>query len=345
VNAPRDGVLRAAVVGVGHLGRHHARIYATMPGVKLVAIVDGDAERARDAAERHGARAFASIDELFASGVGVDLASVVVPTKHHHAVATPFLERKVAVLVEKPMTATLDEARDLTRRARELGVCLQVGHVERFHPALRAALKLGVDPRFVESHRLAPFSFRSTDVGVVLDLMIHDLDIVLHLVRSPLKEVRAVGGTLLTGTEDIASARLEFENGAVANLTASRVSLNPMRRTRVFSRDFFLTLDFQKKYAFVARKKEGFEQLLARKWMLIASTPPEKLKEIAPVAFRDLLEIQELTLDDEEPLQAELASFVQAVRSGSPPEVSAEEGMRALEAAEAVLREVRSHRW
>jgi len=179
----------------------------------------------------------------------------------------------------------------------------------------------------------------------VLDLMIHDLDIVLHLVRAPLKEVRAVGGGLLTKSEDIASARLEFEDGAVANLTASRVSLNPMRRTRVFSRDFFLSLDFQKKYAFIARKAEHFDQKLAQKWMLIAATPPEKLKEIAPTAFRDLLDIEELTLDDEEPLQAELASFVNAVRTGSPPEVSADDAMRALEAAEAVLAEIRRRPW
>jgi predicted dehydrogenase len=337
--------LEAAVVGVGHLGRHHARIYAGMPGVRLAAVVDADRARAEEMAAKHGARAFGDVAELLASGTRVDLASVVVPTKLHFAVATAFLERRVPVLVEKPMTATLDEARALTKAAKERGVCLQVGHVERFHPALRAAQKLAIEPRFIESHRLAPFSFRSTDVGVVLDLMIHDLDIVLHLVRSPIKEVRAVGGSLLTKTEDIASARIEFEDGAVANLTASRVSLNPMRRTRVFSRGFFLSLDFGKKYAFIARKADDFEQRLAQKWMLIAATPPEKLKEIAPTAFRDLIEIQELTLDDEEPLQAELASFVNAVRTGSPPEVSADDAMRALEAAEAVLADIRRRRW
>jgi len=339
--------LQAAVVGIGHLGRHHARIYAGMPQdeVKLAAVVDADRPRAEEAAARHGARAFADVAELLGSGIQVDLASIVVPTRFHHDVAMQFLERDVPVLVEKPMTSTIEEARALTRVATERGVCLQVGHVERFHPALRAARKLKIEPRFIESHRLAPFSFRSADVGVVLDLMIHDLDIVLDLVRAPLKEVRAVGGGLLTSAEDIASARLEFEDGAVANLTASRVSLNPMRRTRVFSRDFFLSLDFGKKYAFIARKAENFDQKLAQKWMLIAATPPEKLKEIAPTAFRDLLEIQELTLDDEEPLQAELASFVNAVRTKTPPEVSAEEGMRAIEAAEAVLAEIRRRRW
>jgi len=340
-----SALLDAVVVGAGHLGRHHARIYAAMPGVRLSAVVDVDPRRAEETASRHGARAFTDLQQLFAGGARPGLASVAVPTRDHLEVATALIERGVPVLVEKPMTATLAEARALARTARERGVCLQVGHVERFHPALRAAKRLKLEPRFIESHRLAPFSFRSADVGVVLDLMIHDLDIVLHLVRAPLREVRAVGGAILTPTEDVASARLEFEDGAVANLTASRVSLNPMRRMRVFSHDFFLSLDFGKKYAFVARKAPGFAGRLAEKWSLIAATPPERLKEIAPTAFRDLLEIEELSLDDEEPLQAELASFVHAVRTRGEPEVSADDAMRALEAAEAVLAEVRRRPW
>jgi len=336
--------LRAAVVGAGHVGRQHARIYAGMAagGVELAAVVDPDLARATEVAGRHGGRALESCEQLDAD---LDLASVCVPTRLHREVAAPLIERGVAVLVEKPLAARLDEARALAALARTRGVCLQVGHVERFNPALRAARRLALEPRFIEAHRLAPFSFRSADVGVVHDLMIHDLDIVLHLIRSPLREVRAVGGALLSPHEDIASARLEFEDGAVANLTASRVSLAPMRRTRVFSRDVFLSLDFGKKYAFIARKAEHFDQKLAQKWMLIAATPPEKLKEIAPTAFRDLIEIEELTLDDEEPLQAELASFVHAVRTGSPPEVSADDAMRALEAAEAVLAEIRRRPW
>jgi predicted dehydrogenase len=336
--------LRAAVVGAGHVGRQHARIYAGMAqdGVELAAVVDLDLARAREVAGRHGGRAFESCGQLDAD---VDLASVCVPTRLHREVAAPLIERGVAVLVEKPLAAALDEARALAALARARGVCLQVGHVERFNPALRAARRLSLEPRFIEAHRLAPFSFRSADVGVVHDLMIHDLDIVLHLIPSPLKEVRAVGGSLLSKSEDIASARLEFEDGAVANLTASRVSLNPMRRTRVFSRDFFLSLDFGKKYAFIARKAPDFELKLMQKWRIIAATPPEKLKEIAPTAFRDLIEIEELTLDDEEPLKAELASFVRAVRTKTPPEVPADAALRALEAAEEVLREIRLRRW
>jgi predicted dehydrogenase len=249
------------------------------------------------------------------------------------------------VLVESPLAAALAEARALAALARARGVCLQVGHVERFNPALRAARRLSLEPRFIEAHRLAPFSFRSADVGVVHDLMIHDLDIVLHLIRSPLREVRAVGGALLSPHEDIASARLEFEDGAVANLTASRVSLAPMRRTRVFSRDVFLSLDFGKKHAFLARRPRDFDARLAEQWARIAATPDEELPRIAATAFRGLIEFEELTLDDEEPLQAELASFVHAVRTGSPPEVSADEALRALEAAAVVLDQIQSRPW
>jgi len=336
--------LRAAVVGAGHVGRQHARIYAGMAagGVELAAVVDPDLARATEVAGRHGGRALESCEQLDAD---LDLASVCVPTRLHREVAAPLIERGVAVLVEKPLAARLDEARALAALARTRGVCLQVGHVERFNPALRAARRLALEPRFIEAHRLAPFSFRSADVGVVHDLMIHDLDIVLHLIRSPLREVRAVGGALLSPHEDIASARLEFEDGAVANLTASRVSLAPMRRTRVFSRDVFLSLDFGKKYAFLARRPRDFDARLAKQWARIAATPDEELPLIAATAFRGLIEFEELELDDEEPLQAELASFVRAVRTGSPPEVSADEALRALEAAEAVLEQIRSRPW
>ena len=243
------------------------------------------------------------------------------------------------------MTATLGQARSLAALARARGVCLQVGHVERFNPALRAARRFAIEPRFIEAHRLAPFSFRSTDVGVVHDLMIHDLDIVLHLIRSPLKEVRAVGGALLSPHEDIASARLEFADGAVANLTASRVSLAPMRRTRVFSRDVFLRSTSEEvrlprppaaRLRRAARREVG---LIARR------RPGELPPAVAATAFRDLIEVEELALDDEEPLQAELESFVRAVRTGSAPEVSADEALRALEAADAVLEQIRSRRW
>lgn len=335
--------LRAAVIGVGHLGQHHARVYAEMEGVELVAVVDQSGDRAREVAMRHGARGLASYEGLEEE---VDLLSVATPTVTHHAVAGHFLDRGVAVLVEKPMTANLEDARDLVARAEKSGTCLQVGHIERFHPALRAAVQERLEPRFIEAHRLAPFSFRSADIGVVLDLMIHDIDLVLHLVRSPLQSVHAVGGGLLSPSgEDIASARLEFEDGAVANLTASRISLKTMRRMRLFSRDFYLTLDFDKKYAFQARKTEEFEEKLRGKWELLAQADAQELPLLAATAFRDLIQIKELDLDNREPLKAELTSFVEAVRTRGTPEVPGTAALQAMEAAHRILEAIGKRRW
>lgn len=334
--------VRAAVVGVGHLGQHHARIYAEMDGVELVGVSDVDRERANSIAARFGARVVEDFREL---GSDIDVVSIAVPTVNHFKVASWFLERKIPVLVEKPICATVAEARRLTELAEKQGVCLQVGHVERFQPVFRAGKQLDLHPRFIEAHRLAPFSFRSTDIGVVLDLMIHDLDIVLHLVGAPIRAVHANGGALLSQAEDIASARLEFENGAVANLTASRVSLNTMRKMRVFSPQVFLSLDFDKKYAFSAKKAAGFDEKLSEKWEALSNTPPDQIAGMAAIAFRDLIEIKELRLDEQEPLQAELSSFVDAVTSGRTPEVPGEEALLALEAAELVLREIGRDPW
>ena len=335
--------VRAAVVGVGHLGRHHARIYSELEGVELVAIVDHDQERAHKLAGQFGGQVFGSHEAL--ADLELDCVSVAVPTVHHYEVASWFLKRHVAALVEKPITPTVEQARKLTALAKETGACLQVGHVERFHPALRATRSLELEPRFIEAHRLAPFSFRSTDVGVVLDLMIHDLDLVLHLVRAPIVAVHANGGSVLSAAEDIASARIEFEGGAVANLTASRVSLNRMRRMRVFSPRFFLTLDFDKKAAFLARKTGDFDDKFDAVRDMLSTTSPDQMGLVAATAFRDLVEIENLPLDEAEPLKAEIASFVDSVRSGTPPEVPGEEALRALEAAEMVLEKIRAQPW
>ena len=313
-----------------------------MDDVELVAVVDADEERAQSIALSHGCRA---LTEHAALRGEVDLVSVATPTVSHFEVTSDFLNNRVAVLVEKPMTATVEDARSLTALATESGTCLQVGHIERFHPVLRAAKQQRLDPRFIESHRLAPFSFRSSDIGVVLDLMIHDLDIVLHLMHSPLKEVHAVGGSLLSPSEDIASARLEFEDGAVANLTASRVSLKTMRKMRMFSGDFYLSLDFDGKYAFQARKTEEFAKKLAGKWEMLEGASAEELPMLAGAAFRDLIEIHELDLDNREPLKAELASFVHAVKTGTRPEVAAVDALAAMEAAQRVLDDIRRRRW
>ncbi|HZM00213.1 MAG TPA: Gfo/Idh/MocA family oxidoreductase, partial [Planctomycetota bacterium] len=300
--------LRVAVVGVGHLGRHHARLMAEVPGAELVAVVDSRLEQARAVAGPLDVLALASADELPADVAAV---SVAVPTSAHHAVACPLLERGMHVLVEKPMAATLEQARGMAALARDRGLVLQVGHVERFNPALSVVRELGVKPRFIEANRLAPFTYRALDTSVVMDLMIHDIDIVLELAGSPLKRLEAVGSHVLGRLPDIANARLTFENGCVANITASRVSFEPLRRTKVFADDAFLSLDFANRRAFVVRMAEGFDK---------GSLGPEAAARFPPKgSFKEfvqqgLLNLREIDMEETNPLLSELTAFVAAVR-------------------------------
>lgn len=320
--------LRVGVVGVGHLGSRHADIYRRLPGVELVATADVDPKR--------GAT-FASHRDLLER---VDAVSVAVPTVHHYAVAKDFLSRGIPTLVEKPLAKTLDEAEALTKLAREKGAILQVGHVERFNPAVTAIQDVIRRPRFVECHRLGQFSFRSTDIDVVLDLMIHDIDIVLHLVDAPLRRVDAVGVSLLFGSEDLANARLEFENGCVANVTASRISVAPMRKIRVFSEDSYVSLDLMERSARIYRKTEALQAALAKIGPVAVPTP-EMLASL-PKEFYD---IREVRYEDAQPLEEELKHFVAAARDKRESAVPGEHGVRAMKVAEQVLKEVRGHTW
>lgn len=334
--------LRVAVVGVGHLGKVHARIFHGMDDVELVAVVDADGGRAQDLASELGCAALSDACEL---PRGLDAASVVVPTRAHAAVAVPLLERGVPLLVEKPLAATLEEADAILAAARAGGAALAVGHVERFQPGLRRVREMGIRPRFIECHRLAPFGLRGTDVGVVHDLMIHDLDLVLDLVGAPVESFDAAGGSILTASEDVASVRLVFENGARANVTASRASLKPLRRFRLFSAESYVSLDFTENYGLVVKKGPAWESRRAE----LAGLDPAALASFA--AGRGwtedgLLEIAELELSGEtRPLQAELASFVDSVRSGRPPEVGGEDGRRALELADRIASSIREQAW
>src|SRR6185436_12959631 len=223
--------MKTAVIGVGHLGKHHARLYAELPGVELVGVVDLQPARAAEIAQSHGTQTFADYRELFGK---VDAVSLAVPTTDHARIGADLLEHGIDILVEKPIASTLDEARLLIDTAARQGRILQTGHVERFNPVVTAAIEVATTPQFFEIHRLAVFTPRSLDIDVVLDLMIHDLDIVLRLVKSPVAEVRAVGIPVLSRKADIANARVEFENGCVANLTASRVSFEKTRKLRFF---------------------------------------------------------------------------------------------------------------
>jgi predicted dehydrogenase len=300
--------VRVGVVGVGALGQHHARVYANLPGATLAGVYDVNPARAAEVAARHGVPAFPDLRELTAA---VDAISVAVPTVDHHRVARALLDAGKDVLVEKPMTARLEDAEDLIGLAGKKGAILQVGHIERFNPAVEALRKAALQPRFIEVHRLSPFSPRSLDVDVVLDLMIHDLDIVLCLDGSGAVQVDAVGVPVLTPKVDIANVRLRFASGLIANLTASRVSADKVRKFRVFSPKTYISVDFAARSAQVYRLVQG-----------------ENGPEIAA---------ERTAAPDEEPLQRQLAAFVAAVGARTTPAVTGADGLRALSLAHTIL--------
>jgi predicted dehydrogenase len=305
--------LRAAVVGCGHFGRHHADKYAASPDARLVAVVDRDPDAARGLAERLGVLALTRADELIGR---VDVASVAVPTSEHYAVASCLLEGGVDVLLEKPIAATLDEADALIALAARHGRVLQVGHLERFNAAVLALDDVLDRPLFVESHRVAPFSPRGTDVDVVLDLMIHDIDLIQLLVGTPLVAVDAVGVPVLSAHDDIANARLQLE-GCVVNVTASRVSFKSERRMRLFQRDAYISIDFSAGNATIARKDP-------------ASTGP-----IPGIA------LEQRSIGANDALLLEIEAFLAAARRERPVAVSGEDGRRALDTALRITRALR----
>jgi predicted dehydrogenase len=306
--------IRTAVIGVGYLGRFHAQKYAALPASELVGVVDAQ-ERSRSAvAAELGVPAFADHRELLGK---VEAVSVVTHTPSHFAIAADFLRAGAHVLVEKPMTETVEQARELIALAAQHGRVLQVGHLERFNAAVVAAEPYLKAPRVLECQRLAPFKERGTDVNVVLDLMIHDIDLIQSIVKSDLVSVDAVGTPVFSGQIDIANARLRFANGCVANATASRVSLKTERKLRVFQDDAYLSMDLQQKILTVIRKK-----------------PPEAEAGPLPVL------IEEQNLDQGDALKAEIESFLQCVQDGRAPVVSGEDGLRALETALRVTEQV-----
>jgi predicted dehydrogenase len=322
-------------VGVGHFGRNHARVYASMPDVKLVAVADTDAGRCRAIAEQYGARPVASHRDVGE----VDAVSVAVPTSRHAEVACWFLERGVPVLVEKPLADTVEAAERIVRTAHENGTFVGVGHVERFNPVVQAATHLGIRPIFIECHRLNPFSFRSTDVGVVLDLMIHDLDVILHFVASKVERVDAVGIAILSKYEDIANARLTFANGAVANVTASRVAVNTMRKIRVFSPDSYISLDYGRREGVIYRKSPKLTLDVVQR----ITERPETLTDLrgSESIFGELLHQETIPLPDHDPLEMELQDFVESARAGRRPAVTGDHGLEVVKIADAILDAIR----
>jgi len=326
-----------AVVGTGHMGRHHVRVYHEMPETQLVGIVDLDLKRAQELADTYQTQAYDSIEPLLGK---VQAVSVAVPTMAHLQVARPFIETGAAVLIEKPLAPDSETGRLLHRLAREHNALLQVGHTERFNPVVRALHRMEVAPKFIETHRISPFTFRSADIGVVMDMMIHDIDVVLSLVRAKPVQVEAVGVRVLARHEDVANAWVTFDNGCVANLTASRLALKTERKIRVFSEEAYLSLDYQKKNGIAVKKDANLDLL-----KLAREHDAKDLSQLAGVDFSQMVKVEPLQVDDVEPLRAELQSFITALQSGRPPEVSAEDGVAAIELAEQIVAALKRHQW
>jgi predicted dehydrogenase len=299
-NMSEDLKIRCGVVGTGYLGQHHARIYAALEECELVGIVESDDARAAEMCATHQCQRFDSLEAL---AEACDAVSVVVPTDQHRNVAVPLLNGGCHLLIEKPLCTSLEEAEDILSAAKAAGRIVQVGHIEHYNPVMAYLENAVTKPQFITADRLAPFNPRGTEVGVVLDLMIHDLGVILALVRSPVKQVDAVGVNVLSSSEDIANARITFENGCVANINTSRVSMKKVREIRVFQPANYLSLDFMNQTGHFLRK-EG----------------PELVRE-------------EIPIEKDEPLKLELASFLQVVRDAGQPKVGAELGKSALELA------------
>jgi predicted dehydrogenase len=337
-----DKTIRVAVIGAGAFGKNHARVYHDLQSageaVELVGIVDTNSTRASTLATQFGTKAFASLDELLEGGT-VDAASVAVPTTLHLPVARSAMQAGLDVLIEKPIAASLAEADELVSTAKETGSVAQVGHLERFNPAVRATYPLITHPMFFEVHRLSVFGPRALDVDVVLDLMIHDLDIVLSFVDSPIREIRAVGLPILSPKVDIANVRVEFESGCVANLTASRVSTERVRKLRFFQPRQYISVDYTRQdlLVFSVSEQAGVEALAKMQAM-----PGGPLSGAAILAGAGI-NISKPQVNPEEPLKAELQSFLNAVRTRTKPVVSLEEGRAALRVALEVLQHIEEH--
>jgi len=327
-----------AVIGVGHLGKEHARILHGLPQVELVGVVDANAEQAQLIAERLGTRAYTDYRPLLGS---IDAATIVVPTVHHHAVATDFLCRGIHVLVEKPLASTAAQADDLVEIARQSGAVLQVGHIERFNPVFEQLARLPLQPKYIHCERLAPYTGRSTDIGVVLDMMIHDIDLVLSLVRSEVVSIDAFGVSVFGGHEDVVDARLHFANGCVASVNASRANPVLVRRMHVWGPEGSATLDFSKRKVNLVQpttqlRKHGLD--------------PMKLEPAARLRLRDeffgkYFESVELDCTGGDQLTAELTDFIACVKTGRTPRVTGDAARAAIVLADQILAKVHAHRW
>ena len=308
--------LRVGVIGVGYLGNFHAEKYANMEEVDLVGVADTDLLKAESIAAKYQTKAYSDYRDLFGK---VDAVSIVVPTPFHFTVTNAFLKNDIDVLLEKPMTTTLEEADELIQFSESKGLIIQVGHLERFNPAVVALQDIVNEPMFIESHRLSVYKDRSTDVSVVLDLMIHDIDIILNFVRSDVSEIRAAGVSVISDHVDIANARLEFSSGCVANVTASRISTKNERKIRLFQKDAYVSVDFTHQEITVVKQNTASERGLIPG-----------------------MEIKQLNFDKGDALEDELRSFVKAVQKRQEPEVTGQMGRDALKIALSIMEQIKS---
>jgi predicted dehydrogenase len=318
--------VRIGVVGTGHLGNLHTKMLSQIPGAELVGVYDADLSRAERVAGEHATKAFSDLDQLFGK---IQAVSIATSTPAHFEVARRALDRGVHAFIEKPITETIEQARTLVTTAEAKKLALQVGHIERFNPAILALEQYKIRPLFIESHRLAQFNPRGSDVAVVLDLMIHDIDLILSLVRSPVTRIDANGVAVVSDSEDIANARLQFENGCVANVTASRISQNKMRKMRLFQQDAYISIDFSQGLAEVFRLVDEGDS---------TAKPTMMLGKIDQGHKKRLIVYEQPEVKEVNALKYELELFVTSVRDGSEPPVTGRDGLQALEVAQEILR-------
>jgi predicted dehydrogenase len=334
-----DAKIRTAVIGAGKMGNIHAKVYSQLPECQFVGVADTDESRVRQLAERHGCQAFTDCTELIGN---VDAVTVATPTVTHLELAELFLRHRIPVLVEKPLASNVKEGRRIVALAKRFDTVVAVGHSERCNPVAQAIKRLHInEPKFIEAHRVSPYPFRSADIGVVLDVMIHDIDIILSLADSKIKKIDAVGIGVLEGGEDICNARIVFENGCIANITASRLALKTERKVHVFTRQAYLSVDYLTKSGIIIKAGPNINIV---DWIKEQRQRPD-FNPIG-VNWTDLLHIEQLEIDDKEPIRLQQEAFLRAVKDRSfRPEVSAEEGLEALKCAEMILRAIKRHKW
>ncbi len=330
--------IRTAVVGAGKMGGIHSKVYSQLENCELVGVYDTDAGSAKKIADNYNCTAFSSVAEMIGK---VDAVTISAPTIYHYELAKQFIENGIAVMIEKPLAASVEEGQKIVDLAKKHNVVVAVGHSERCNPVSQAMKRLDIEPKFIEANRISPYPFRSTDIGVVLDVMIHDIDIVLSLAGSKIKKVDAIGVNVIGEHEDICNARVFFENGCVANITASRLAMKTERKVRVFSKQAYLSLDYFKKEGIVIKTAPNVDVV---KW--VREHQEAEDFDFATVNWPDLLNIEQLDIDDREPLKVEQESFLQAVaKKDARPEVTGEEGLQALQCAAMILEAIKEHKW